>query len=421
MKKRLIFHIDVNSAFLSWESIHRLKEDPAAIDLREIDAVVGGDPASRRGIVLAKSTSAKKYGIITGEPLTEARRKCPGLTIVPSHYELYIEQSDQMIRLLEQYSPTIEKFSIDEAFLDMTETIHLFSTPEKTAARIREEVKNTLGFTVNIGISSNKLLAKMASDFEKPDRCHTLYPEEVKTKMWPLPVRSLFFVGPSAKQKLEDLGISTIGELAHTDPSVLRAHLGNKYSALIHDYANGIDDDPVGETVPENKGYGNRTTLAKDLCDYETANQVLLSLSETLGARLRRDHLLSSCICVELRDWQFQNHSHQLTLSSPTSSTAAIHQAACRLLKESWDLTPIRLIGIRATKLSDEEFIQLSLFEDPRTLKLKQMEKTVDTIRHRFGTDIIKRASFLDHDAPVDHASGKRKYFKYSDDQNSQK
>lgn len=415
MTERLIFHIDVNSAFLSWESIHLLKEDPDAVDLRNIDSVVGGDPASRRGIVLAKSTSAKKYGIVTGEPLTEALRKCPNLTIVPSHYELYTKQSERMIQLLEQYSPTIEKFSIDEAFLDMTETIHLFSTPIDTANQIRRRIKQELGFTVNVGISSNKLLAKMASDFKKPDLCHTLFPAEIAKKMWPLPIRSLFFVGPSAKTKLEHLGITTIGELAHTSPAILKPHLGNKYTTLIHQYANGIDPDPVGENEVENKGYGNQTTFARDVSDYDTAAQILLSLSETLGARLRLDHIRCSCICVELRDWQFQNHSHQITLPTATNSTGVIFEYSCKLLHEFWDLTPLRLLGIRATKLSDEEFSQLSFFDDQKTLKMQQLEKTVDSIRGRFGTDSIKRASFLIPDAPIDHAAEKKKYFKNPD------
>lgn len=409
-RQRVIFHIDVNSAFLSWESVYRLKLDPEALDLRTIPAVVGGDRESRHGIVLAKSTSAKAYGIVTGEPLVHALKKCPGLTVAPSRFDIYIENSKKLITLLEDYTPDIEKFSIDEAFLDMTETIHLFGEPMEVAAQIRERVKAELGFTVNVGVASNKLLAKMASDFQKPDRCHSLWLFEVPEKMWPLPVRELFFVGGSAEKKMNTIGINTIGDLAHCDVRLLRSHLGNKYAELIHNYANGIDDDPVAERDPVNKGYGNSTTLSRDVSDYETACQVILSLCETVGARLRSDHVVCNCICVELRDWQFHDQSHQLTLPSPTDSTSVIYQNACKLLREFWDFTPVRLIGVRASRIADDDYCQMSLFDSGKDQRMEQFEKAVDSIRDKFGIDSIKRASFLKHDAIVDHAASKKKH-----------
>lgn len=259
-RERLIFHIDVNSAFLSWECVYRLSQDPEALDLRTIPSAVGGDASMRHGIVLAKSPLAKKYGVTTGEPLAQARRKCPGLMVVPSRFDFYIKCSRRMMGLLEEYTPDHEKFSIDEIFLDMTETIHLFGEPLATACQIRERIKDELGFTVNIGISSNKLLAKMASDFEKPDRCHTLFPHEVPAKMWPLPIRELFFVGSAAQKKMEALGLHTIGQLAACDLELLKAHLGKRYAVLIHQYANGVDVDPVEERDPINKAYGNSVT-----------------------------------------------------------------------------------------------------------------------------------------------------------------
>lgn len=408
-RPRIVFHIDVNSAFLSWESVYRLRKNPHALDLRTIPSIVGGDQKTRHGVVLAKSTPAKAYGIVTGEPIAQALKKCPELVCVPSRFFVYHEFSDRLIHLLKEYTPDIEQFSIDEAFLDMTETIHLFGEPEKVAADIRERVKKELGFTVNVGIAPNKLLAKMASDFQKPDMCHTLWEHEIPEKLWPLPVRDLFFVGGSAEKKMQSLGIHTIYDLAHFDLKVLRAHLGVKYADQIHLYANGIDDDPVAEKEPVNKGYGNSTTLSRDVDDYDTAFQVLLSLCETVGTRLRRDHVTCGCVCVELKDWKFCSHSHQMVLDTPTDSSTVLYENACKLLKEFWDLTPVRLIGVRTTKISDEGFTQLSLFDTARNKKLENMEKAVDAIRGKYGIDSIKRASFLKPDSIVDHASGKKK------------
>ena len=415
-RERLIFHIDVNSAFLSWESVARLREDPAVLDLRTIPSAVGGDASKRHGIVLAKSTPAKAFGVATGEPLAQALRKCPSLVVVPSHYELYVSFSRKLIHLLEDYTPDIEKFSIDEAFLDMTETIHLFGSPVETADAIRRRVREELGFTVNVGIAPNKLLAKMASDFEKPDRTHTLFREEIPSKMWPLPIRDLFLVGGAAQRKMEAMGLRTIGDLARCDLELLKSQLGDKYSRQIHRYANGIDDEPVEERTAVNKGYGNRITLARDVSDTETACQVLLSLAETVGARLRADHVLCNQVCVELRDWRFRSSSHQGALQFPTDSTSVIYEEACRLLREFWDGTPVRLIGIRTGKISDHAFVQMSLFETEQDRKRLKMEQAVDQIRSRFGTDSIKRASFLKKDSLVEHAASRHKHLGRSEE-----
>lgn len=414
-QERLIFHIDVNSAFLSWESVYRLGKDPEALDLRTIPSAVGGDAASRHGIVLAKSTPAKKYGVTTGEPLVQALRKCPELTVVPSRFSIYIKYSEAMMKLLSDYTPDMEKFSIDEAFLDMTTTIHLFGKPWDVANQIRERIHRELGFTVNIGIAPNKLLAKMASDFKKPDLCHTLYLDEIPEKMWPLPIRELFFVGGFAAKKLESLGLHTIGDVAACDVHVLKSLLGEKYASLIHDYACGIDPSPVEQRDPIGKSYGNSITLSRDVDDLETACSVILSLSETVGARLRADHVLCNCVCVEIKDWNFNTQSHQAMLDSPTDSTTVIYENACRLLKEFWDKRPVRLIGVRATSITEEGFCQMSLFETEKTRKMKEMEKAVDQIRSKFGTDSVKRASFLKKDGIVDHASGKGKHLDRED------
>lgn len=409
-QKRLIFHIDVNSAFLSWESVYRLRQDPKALDLRTIPSAVGGDAKSRHGIVLAKSTPAKKYGVATGEPLVQAMAKCPGLVVVPSRFDYYIQCSRQMMELLESYTPDHEKFSIDETFLDMTQTIHLFGAPLDTANQIRRRIRQELGFTVNVGIASNKLLAKMASDFEKPDRCHTLFDEEIPSKLWPLPVGRLFMAGGAARRKLENLGIHTIGQLAASDLNLLKAHLGPSCAWMLHQYANGIDPSPVAEHDSVNKCYSNRLTLSRDVEDLDTADQVLLSLCETLGARLRADQVYCSSLCLELRDWEFRNHTHQMPLEEPVHSTSVLYETSRRLLRQCWDMRPLRLIGVRAGKISSSAFSQISLFDSPADRKRREMEKAVDQIRSRFGVDSIKRASFLKKDAPADHAAGKKKH-----------
>lgn len=406
----LVFHIDVNSAFLSWEAVCRLKENEEAEDLRLIPSAVGGEAASRRGVVLAKSTPAKKYGIITGEPLVHALRKCPSLTVVPSRFDVYLKYSSLLMELLSDYTPDIEKFSIDEAFLDMASTIHLFGRPLEAANRIRERIHEELGFTVNIGIAPNKLLAKMASNFQKPDMCHTLFAGEIKKKLWPLPIRELFFVGKSAQIKLKGLGIHTIGQLAACDVALLKPVLGEKYAISVHDYACGRDPSPVAPREPLNKGYSNSTTLPYDIDGLKEAFTVLLSLCETVGARLRSDGVTCGTICVELKDWEFHTHSHQATLDIPTDSTTILYEHACRLLTETWDRTPLRLLGVRAARIGDSGFCQLNLFDNEKSQKMREMEKAVDHIRSKFGADSVKRASFLKQDVIVDHAANKKKH-----------
>ncbi len=264
--EKIIFHIDVNSAFLSWEAVYRLAHCGEQLDLREAVSAVGGDTSLRHGIILAKSIPAKKYGIRTGEAIWQAKEKCPGLILVPPNYGLYERCSAAFMDILREYSDVVEQYSIDEAFIDMSASCHLFGTKEEAARQIRERIREELGFTVNIGISSNKLLAKMASDFRKPDRVHTLYPEEIQRKMWPLPVSELFFVGRATAKKLFSMGIRTIGELAVADPAWLKEIL-KKQGEVIWAFANGIDLSPVSAIPAANKGYGNSTTIPFDVED----------------------------------------------------------------------------------------------------------------------------------------------------------
>lgn len=404
MLKRIIFHIDVNSAFLSWEAVYRMAHKGGKQDLREIPSAVGGDMAMRHGIILAKSIPAKKYGIHTGETILEAQRKCPNLVLVPPNYGLYEKCSAAFMNLLREYSDVVEQYSIDEAFIDMTASCHLFGEPVEVAERIKDHIRDWLGFTVNVGVSSNKLLAKMASDFKKPDRVHTLYPEEIQEKMWPLPVSDLFFVGRATAKKLFSVGIKTIGELAAADPAWLKCLL-KKQGEVIWGFANGIDLSPVIDQPPPNKGYGNSTTTPYDVRDVETADKVLLALAETVGSRLREDNVQIEVVSVGIRYSDLSYVSHQRVLQTATNLTWEIYQAACGLFLELWNHEPIRHLGIHTSRVRNEDFFrQPTLFDEIDYEKLEKLDKTIDALRKRYGIDSVKRATFIQQ--PIDHMSG---------------
>jgi DNA polymerase-4 len=393
--EKVIFHIDVNSAFLSWEAVHRLQLGET-LDLREIASAVAGDKNKRHGIILAKSTQAKQYGVQTGEPITDALKKCPKLTLVPPNHGLYHEYSEQFINVLKEYSPVVEKYSIDEAYCDMTGMESLFGEPLQAAHRIKDRIRGDLGFTVNIGISTNKLLAKMASDFKKPDLVHTLYPDEIMDKMWCLPVGELFFVGRSTVKKLNNLGIYTIGELAGMDVEILKAHF-KKHGEVIHSFANGWDTSVITREEVKNKGYGNSTTISFDVEDESTAKMILLSLAESVAMRLRKDDVMANVVSVSIVDNEFRNSSHQTTLLSPTHNTDDVHRTACQLFDELWDGSPIRNLGIQTSKvISDDSARQMNLFGIHSDDKKEKLDQAIDQIRNRFGTSAIQRASLAD-------------------------
>lgn len=393
-KHPIIFHIDVNSAFLSWEAAHRLSMGEE-VDIRTIPAVIGGSEAERHGIVLAKSTPAKRYKIQTGEPLSQARKKCPFLTIVPPSYSVYVESSKRFVAFLRQFTPDVEPYSIDEVFCDFTGTEHLYGPPVIWARKLADRIRDELGFTVNIGISSNRLLAKMASDFEKPDKVHTLFPEEIPEKMWPLDIRDLFFVGHASEQKLRTLGIHTIGDLAHADRTFLCHHL-KKHGELIWDFAHGIDHGSITkEAIPQNKGYGNSITISYDVTDPDTAHTILLSLCETVGARIRADQAYVSVVGVSITDADFRHTSHQKALPSCTDVTFQIYETACELFDELWNGNPIRLLGVFTSRATEEQSFQYSLFETDKYERLSKLDKAIDAIRGKYGEDSVQRACFV--------------------------
>ena len=397
MPTPLIFHVDVNSAFLSWESAHRLAIDPNAQDLRLINAVIGGDEEQRHGIVLAKSPSAKKYGIQTGEPLAHARKKCPDLVIAPPNHALYVEYSKRFITILEEVAPIIEQCSIDEAFCDMTGTTKLYGDPIIFANKLKDRIYSELGFTVNIGISTNKLLAKMASDFKKPNLVHTLFPEEIPVKLWPLPLEDLFGIGKSTAKRLHAMGYKTIGDLAHANRQYLTSNFKSQ-GEYIWNSANGIASADLTYIPPANKGYGNSVTLPYDVTDTDTANKILLSLCETVGARIRADAAYISVVQVQITDCEFVHHSRQMSLPSTTNVTEKIYSCAKKLFAECWDHTPIRLLGVSTSKASAESYEQYNLFDQDKFERLSKLDSAIDKIRSRYGDDSIKRACFMESD-----------------------
>ena len=398
--KRLIFHIDVNSAFLSWEATRRVASGEE--DLRNIPSIIGGDPSRRTSIVLAKSVPAKKYGIVTGEPVGEALRKCPGLVIAPSDFALYGEMSKAFKRICREYTPVVEEFSIDECFLDMTCMGRLYPEPVRTAHLIKDRIKEELGFTVNIGVSENKLLAKMASDFEKPDKVHTLFKDEIEEKMWPLPVRELFLCGRASVEKLKKIHIYTIGDLARTDVRAVRALLGNKLGTQLWNFANGTDDSAVNGDGETPKGYSNEITFDENITSWERGEKVLLHLADNVAARVRRDGVKAFCISVTIRGNDMKKHSHQRMLDAPTDGTTKVYETAKTLFRELWDgKTNLRLMGLAMTELDRDGQEQISMFDTQDNEREENADKAVDALRKKFGDDIIKRGGMINSDIRI--------------------
>lgn len=386
----LFFHVDVNNAFLSWEAIYRQTVLGETNDIRYTDAIICGDISKRHGVVLAKSMSAKKYGVKTGEPVVDALKKCPGLKCYEPHMHYYHERSADLMEIFEKYAPVVEQCSVDEAFLDMTGTGKLYGEPVAFAYKLKDEIRDTLGFTVNIGISVNRLLAKMASDFQKPDRVHTLFPEEIKDKMWPLPVEELFFVGKSTAVKLHTLGLHTIGDIATCDLSILKSHF-KSHGVVIYEFANGIDNTLGHRGEEEQKGYGNSTTIAYDVKLAEDAYGIIRKLCEKVCARLRADEVQALVLSVEIKDSNLVVRRHQRSLLSPTDVTSECYKTACELFDELWDGSPIRLLGVTANKVTDSGMRQMNLFDMETHDKMKNLDKALDLIRGKYGDGAITR------------------------------
>lgn len=394
----IVFHIDVNSAYLSWTAVEQLKNG-AQRDLRTIPSIIGGDQKSRHGVVLAKSLPAKRYGIHTGEPVANAFRKCPNLVMEPPDHKMYREKSAQLMQFLRSYTQEIEQVSVDECYMDFTGIADRFHSPVDAAIEIKNRIKERFGFTVNVGISSNKLLAKMASDFEKPDKVHTLFPEAVPEKMWPLPIGELFMAGRASVEVLKKLEIETIGDLANADLNLVVLHL-KSHGKMLWEFANGIDHSQVQSEQTEAKGIGNSITLSEDVTTYEEVKKVLRSLSESVGRRLRKAGQKAGMISVEIRYYDFQNVSHQTQMEKAVNEDSILYETACRLFRETWNQEPVRLLGIRTSKLKNaSEPEQLTLFDmelpKPPDEKHQKLNAAMESIRKRYGTDAVMKASLM--------------------------
>jgi len=385
----IVMHIDVNSAFLSWTAAHE-KQIGLERDIREIPSVIGGSEENRHGIVLAKSIPAKKYNIQTGMSLFEARKLCPNLLVVHPDYSVYVKASKALMKYLETFTPDVETFSIDECFLRFTDKSREQSIA--LAHYIKESVKETFGYTVNIGVSTNKLLAKMAGDFKKPDMCHTCFKEEIKEKLWILPVEDLFMVGRKTKPKLNNYGIYTIGDLANTDYNFISSML-KSHGRLIYAYAHGIDLSTFKPALPI-KSVGNSSTLKFDVEDAETAHAIILSLVELTAWRLREANMNCRVVSISIKDKNFGYISRQKKIMYSTDCTKEIYKNICLLFDKHWDNRPIRQLGVSVSDLEFAKYQQLSLFQDRNTLNNEKLDKVIDKIREKYGESSLIRGVF---------------------------
>ena len=408
-KEKIIFHIDVNSAYLSWTAVKLLQYGESLIDIREVPSVIGGSEENRHGIILAASMPAKKFGIKTGEPIYSAKLKCKDLIVYPPDYNWYVKSSNAMVEVLNEYSPKIQRYSIDECFMDCS---HFKDDYKRMAMRIKMRISKELGFNTNIGISTNKLLAKMASDFKPKNTVHTLFKDEIALKMWDLPVGDLFMVGRASEDKLHKLNIFTIGELAKFDVNLLISKL-HSHGKLIYEYANGIDNSEIRKSnYLEIKGIGNSTTISYDIETMEEALKVLLSLTESSAMRLRESNSLCGLVVVSIKTNNFIYYSHQKPLNNFTDCTNAIFDGIKEAFKEGWKGEKIRQLGVRLTKLCANSYYQETLFDFENTEKQKKLDKTLDTLRNKYGKECVIRSTFLHSGVkPLNGGTGSDDYY----------
>lgn len=391
--ERIIFHVDVNNAFLSWTAVYLLNNGYQE-DIRQIPSIIGGDEKERKGIVLAKSPVAKKMGVVTAEPIFQAKKKCPNLKIFKPNMEWYKEKSTEFKKYLQTYSPIVEQFSIDECFIDMTGTHYLYKDYIEVANKIKNEIKNNFGYTVNIGIANNKLCAKMASDFEKPNKVHTLFKDEIVSKLWPMDVKDLFMVGKKTSQELHKMNINTIEELAHANPKKLSAVFKSQANYL-KDAAWGIDDSEVSEEKRHKSNSISTTdTLPHDTEDIEKLKERLLFQTERVCRELREKNKYATTVAVIFKNNNFTSYSAQAKLSNPTSDSKLIYKKVLTIFENNYKKDPIRLIGVRLADLVEIKNEQISLFDSNEdNYDESSIQKTIDQINKKFGNDLIISAS----------------------------
>lgn len=393
LRGKTFFHIDVNSAFLSWEAAHRMQYGDD-LDLRTIPSAVGGDAESRKGVVLAKSIPAKKFGVTTGEPIVDAIRKCPNLTVVPSNFELYKKCSRAMFKLIRSYCEHFTVYSIDECFLDVSDLNLLYPDPFELAMKLKEDIKKTLGFTVSVGVSDSPLLAKMASDLKKPDAISSIYTSEIAEKMWPLPIGDLFMAGRRTTAKLKKIGINTIGDLAHADREFIGKYIKG-FGEMLWDFSNGVDKDFSVGRADSVKSIGNSTTTRHDIEKLAEAKELIFSLTEKVMTRLRAQKMITRTVCVAYKTSDFERFEQRATFFSPTDDTIKVYNKAMELFLNLWDGTPMRAMGVRLSNLTPANEKQLTFLDvdrDDKRNKTNKIDFCIDEIRKK---NKLSRASLL--------------------------
>ena len=406
MKERIILHIDVNNAFLSWTAVDMLKNGYKK-DIRYEYAVIGGDESKRKGIVLAKSNPAKSKGVTTGEALYTAKKKCPYLNVYSPNFEIYRKYSDLMFRYLSKYTNVIERYSIDECFLDYSDLTTLYGDPIKTAYKIKDDIKKYLGFTVNVGIGNSKLCAKMASDFSKPDKVHTLFNHEIESKMWPLDVSEMFMIGKKSTVKLKQLNIKTIYDLAHTDKKMLEK-IFKKMGTMMWEYANGIDNSNVEYEYENPKSISSSTVLPYNYTSLEEIFKTLKELSIETGSRLRKKKMYANNVSVWLKYTNFEKVSKQLKLPNSISSDEDIYNTAISLFSSIWNEEAIRGLSVGVSDLSDKKNVQFSLFDSKNNEQDDKLQDAIDSIRNKYGNNFITYANIMDKDISKDNKLHKK-------------
>lgn len=390
---KVIFHIDVNNAFLSWTALDLLKKGYPE-DIRKIPSVISGSEAHRSGFVVAKSIPAKKIGINTCDPNWLVLKKCPDTKFFEPDHSLYEEKSNELFNLFLKYTNIVEKYSVDESFLDVTDFL-FGNTPLELAKKIQQDIFTNLGYTVNIGISDCKLLAKTASDFEKPNKIHVLYSWEIQEKLWPLDIQNLFYVGKKLQNELKKLQITTIGDLANYNREIILKRFG-KFGKTILNLANGIDNSSVEykEFIP--KSISNAQTFNSDTSNIEVIKWYMMQITEHCAFRLREKNLKCKTIRLTLRDENFNEKSKQITLDDYTSSTSDIYDTANTILNSLFKNQKVRLLSLALDNLHDNKIHQITLFDDDKeNIKKEKIDKTLDHISNKYGEGIVRRARNL--------------------------